>query len=212
MNLTEKLIIVALVAVVVALFAWAAIPTKKRFLLLCHFMRPSRARPIALANALGLFGQHGRDNLLLDPNSTNAPFPGRWLLIQRGASGYQYGDLCAGGAGGTLPLGVSPDSPEFTGDILAVDRLGIVDEFLIGIVAPNTTATIDHLLVSAANGKVQDITTVTANGVYWVVGRAMATVNAATSSTGEVPYAHFAPYQITVSNNGGTYVYSGAGN
>jgi len=66
-----------------------------------------RPRPVALANALGLFNEGGVETLLLDPASVYNvanPWPNRYLLVQRGASGYQYGDI----AQGTLiPLGPS---------------------------------------------------------------------------------------------------------
>ena len=165
--------------------------------------RPSDAIP--LANALGLINEHGIDSLLVDPASANLPFPARYLLIQRGASGYQYGDVCAGGQGGGLPLGVSSDSPAATGDVLNVRRLGARPGLELGIGTTGKSVTIDKLLVSAAGGCVQDATTLgTGNGTYWVVGRAAANVPA-NSSLMEVPYVPCEPYQIV--NTGGTLTF-----
>lgn len=165
---------------------------------------------VALANSVGLFNEHGIESLIVDPASSNLPFAGRYLLIQRGASGYQYGDLCAGGAGGALPLGPTADSPYQIGDILNVRRLGSRPGLELGIAVAGKTVTIDKLLVAAANGTVQDITTVTTNGTYWVVGRAAASLTT-TGSLQEVPYIPCVPYQITVSGGGGTYALAGAG-
>ena len=177
---------------------------------LCAFIdRLFHPEAVALSNALGLINEAGIESLLVDPNSTSLPFSSRFLLIQRGASGAQYGDVCAGGPGGNLPLGITSDAAYAAGDVLNVRRIGVRPGLELAIATG--AVTIDHLLVSAAGGKVQDITTVTVNGTYWVVGRAAATV-AANSSTGEVPFSPDTPYQITVSNGGGTYVFAGAGN
>jgi len=161
-----------------------------------------------LANSLGLFNEHGIESLLADPASTSLPFGSRYLLVQRGASGYQYGDLCAGGPGGALPLGPTADAPYATNDVLNVRRLGVRPGIELGIAVG--AVTIDHILVSAAGGKVQDLSTVTVNGTYWVVGRAAATI-AANNSTLEIPYVPDVPYQVAVSNGGGTYAFDGAG-
>ena len=165
---------------------------------------------VALANALGLFNENGIESLLVDPASSNLPFGNRYLLIQRGATGYQYGDVCAGGAGGAYPLGISSDSPYAVGDILNVRRLHSRPGIEMGIAVAGKTVTIDKLLVSAAAGTVQDLTTVTVNGTYWVVGRAAASLTT-TGSLQEVPFIPITPYQITVSNGGGTYALAGAG-
>lgn len=165
---------------------------------------------VALANSVGLFNELGIESLIVDPASSNLPFAGRFLLIQRGTSGYQYGDLCAGGPGGAYPLGVSSDSPYQVGDILNVRRLHSRPGLELGIGVAGKTVTIDKLLVSAAGGCVQDLTTVTVNGTYWVVGRAAATL-ATTGSLMEVPFVPITPYQITVSGGGGTYALAGAG-
>ena len=159
------------------------------------------AGSVALANNLALINDNGIESLIVDPATSNLPFSGRYLLIQRGASGYQYGDVCAGGAGGALPLGVSSDSPYAVGDVLNVRRLGNRKGLEIGIGVAGKTVTIDKLLVSAAGGAVQDVSTLTVNGTYWVVGRAAATI-AAAGSTMEVQYVPCVPWQII--NTGGT--------
>lgn len=152
---------------------------------------------VALPNALGLINEHGIESLLLDPASSYATgnWPGRYYLVQRGASGYQYGDLATGGSNlAAAPIGVTPDAPYAAGDVIAVRRLGARPGYEIGIAA--AAITIDHLLVSTSGGKVSDVATV-ANGTYWVVGRAASTV-AASSSTMEVAYVPDVPYLITV--------------
>jgi len=125
--------------------------------------------------------------------------PARFLLYQRGASGYQYGDVCAGGPGGALPLGVSSDSPYNPNDPFNVRRLGARPGLELGLCVAGSTVTIDKLLVSAAGGRVQDVSTLTVNGTYWVVGRAAGSV-AVNSSTGEVPYVPFDPFQVINTN------------
>jgi hypothetical protein len=159
---------------------------------------------VALANSVGLFNEHGIESLIVDPASSNLPFAGRYLIIQRGASGYQYGDLCAGGPGGAYPLGVSSDSPYQVGDILNVRRFSARPGLEMGIGVAGKTITIDKLLVSAAGGTVQDVTTLTVNGTYWVVGRAAASLTT-TGSLQEVPYVPCEPYQII--NTGGTLTF-----
>jgi hypothetical protein len=154
---------------------------------------------VALPNALGLINEHGIESLLLDLNSVAAPFPGRYLLVMRGATGYQYGDLCGGGSTlAQMPLGPTSDSPYGVGDIMNVRRLGARPGLEMGIAA--AAITIDHLVCATAAGKIADLTTI-ANGTYWVVGRAVATI-AATSSTMECGYVPCNPYLLT--NTGGT--------
>jgi len=154
-------------------------------------------RPVPLANALGMFNENGIETLLLDPASVynvSNPWPGRYLLVQRGASGYQYGDIASGA---TIPLGPSSDAPLNPSDPFNVRRLGARPGLELGVAVAGTTVTIDKLLIAAAAGRVQDITTVTVNGTYWVVGRAAASMPT-TSSTGEVPYVPFDPYQVVL--------------
>lgn len=163
---------------------------------------------VALPNALGLFNENGIETLLLDPASTynsGNPWPGRGLIVQRGASGYQYGDLCAGGAGGALPLGTSLDAPYASGDPFNIRRFNARPGLEVCIATG--AVTIDNLLVCAAGGKVQDFTTVVGNGTYWAIGRAASTV-AATSSTMEVVVHTDFPWQIVLT--GGTWSYPAA--
>ncbi len=160
------------------------------------------APPVALANTLGMINDNGIESLIVDPASGNLPFGNRYLLIKRGASGYQYGDLCNGGAGGPLPLGPSSDSPYQVGDIMNVRRLGCRKGLEIGIGVAGQAVTIDHLLASAAGGCVQDATTISTSGTYWIVGRAAATITS-TGSLMEVPYVPCVPYQLV--NTSGTW-------
>ncbi len=170
--------------------------------LLARFDRLTAPRnAVALPNSLGLLNENGIESLLVDPASAALPFGSRYLLIQRGASGYQYGDVCAGGPAGPLPLGVSSDSPYQIGDMMNVRRLGARKGLELGIGVAGSAVTIDKLLVSAAGGKVQDISTLSVNGTYWVVGRAAATI-AATSTTMEIQFVPCVPFQII--NTGGT--------
>jgi len=86
--------------------------------------------------------------------------------------------------------------------LLNVRRLGARPGLEMGIGVPATAITIDKLLVSAAAGCVQDVSTLGANnGTYWVVGRAAASL-APTGSLMEVPYVPCEPWQII--NTGGT--------
>lgn len=236
------LLIIALVAVVVALFAWAVakfqnaskprrvvgnaarsfhrrhiverrklqryrklLPVERFALWLERMFAPPGA--IGLANELGTMNEHGIENLALDPASVNAPVASRYLLYKRGATGKQYCDLAGAG---DYPLGPSSDSPYATGDIVNIRRLGAKPGLEIGIGVANKACTIDNLVVGVAGGKIQDLTTVTTNAAFWVVGRAAQTI-AATNSTMEIGYVPCTPYQITVSNGGGTYARSGEG-
>jgi hypothetical protein len=163
-----------------------------------------RRHRLALPNALGLLNEHGTESLLIDPASINLPFPGRYLIIQRGASGYQYGDLGAGGA--NYPLGVSSDSPYAVGDVLNVRRFSARPGLEMGIGFAGQTVTIDKLLVAYTGGTVRDVTTLATatNGTYWVVGRAAANLTTS-GSLQEVPFVPCEPYQII--NTGGTLTF-----
>jgi hypothetical protein len=175
-----------------------------RFGTLSTTLFPRRA--VALPNALGLFGEKS-ETLLLDPASSyniNNPWPGataqaaRWRVVQRGASGYQYGDLAQGTS---LPLGVTPDAPYSSSDPFAVLRLGAHPGLFLGVSA--TAVTIDHLVYATTNGQLADLSAA-ANGTYWIIGRAAGTL-AAGVDQGEVPYVPCVPYQLTVTS--GTFTY-----
>jgi len=128
---------------------------------------------VALANNLALINETGIESVLVDPASVNLPFANRYLLIQRGASGYQYGDVSQGV---NCPLGISSDSPYQIGDVLNVRRLGARPGLEIGIgIAAKT---------------------ITTNATYWVVGRAAATLGL-TSSTQEVQFIPCVPFKAT---------------
>ncbi len=145
----------------------------------------------ALANILAATFENGRETLQVDPSVT-LPVASKWLLYERGSSIY-YAKLADGGAGAaSMPLGPSPDSPYQLGDLLTVDRLGANVGTLFGWSA--AAITVDHLVVSSGNGLISDATTV-ANGTYWVVGRATATVAAANM---QISYVPCLPYLLTV--------------
>jgi len=148
---------------------------------------------VALANNLALINETGIESLFVDPASVNLPFPSRYLLIQRGGSGYQYGDVAQGV---NCPLGISSDSPYAIGDVLNVRRLGARPGLEIGLGIAAKTVTIDNLLVAAAGGTVQDASTITTNATYWVVGRAAATLST-TASTQEVQFIPCVPFKAT---------------
>ena len=173
-------------------------------MLFAGFDRLFQPQTTPLANALGYINEHGIESLLIDPNSTKLPFSNRYLLVQRGATGYQYGDLCAGGAGGALPLGPTSDAPYAVNDVLMVRRLGARPGLELGIAVTGTAVTTDHLLASMANGQIQDISTVVGNGTYWIVGRAAAPTSA-TSSTGETTYVPMDPFQLVLTGSSWAY-------
>ena len=82
--------------------------------------------------------------------------------MQRGASGYQYGDLSAGV---NRPLGFTLDAPYNSSDPFQVWILGAHAGLALGVGVAAAAITIDHLVVSAAGGRIQDITTL-GNGTY----------------------------------------------
>jgi hypothetical protein len=157
----------------------------------------SRTGTVALANELAAINEHGIETLQIDPASTNLPVGTRFLLYTRGASGTGYADVCGAA---TLPLGPSSDAPYQLGDYFNVRRLGARPGLEIGI--PATAFTVDDLVLTAANGKVQTFANI-ANGTYWVIGRAVKTT---TINATEIAYVPTDPYKITVSGGTGTVV------
>ena len=157
-------------------------------------------RAVALPNELALITEHGVETLQIDPAS-GFPIARQYLLYMRGAA-WNYAILADGAH---LPLGPSSDSPYQAGDLLSVRRLGLRKGSEIGV--PSGAITIDHLVVSAAAGQVADLT-LQGNGTYWVVGRCLKTPAAGAT---EFAYAPCTPYEITVSNGGGTYAFAGGG-
>lgn len=161
-------------------------------------------KSVALANTLGQMNEHGIETLLIDPNSVALPVSSRYLVYQRGATGAGYADVAAGV---NLPLGISSDSPYQVGDLVNIRRFHAKKGIELGIASG--AITIDHLVYVVAGGKLADLT-LAGNGTYWVVGRASATI-AATNTTMEISFVPCTPYEITVSNGGGTYALAGAG-
>ncbi len=142
---------------------------------------------VALANQLGLMSEHGIETLIIDPDSS-FPVATRYLLYERGSGGY-YAAVAQ--AQNYMPLGPSSDSPYQAGDFVNIRRLGARKGFELGI----SYAAIgqDRLVVSAGNGLIADQTTIGA-GTWWVVGRAIDGVSAATMETSYIPCF---PYSIT---------------
>ncbi|MDE2099105.1 MAG: hypothetical protein KGL39_17760 [Patescibacteria group bacterium] len=155
--------------------------------------------PLALPNELGTFNEHGIESQIIDPASANLPVSSRYLLYTRGATGTGYVDLCGAA---TLPLGASSDSPYQIGDIVNIRRLGARPGLELGI--PATAFTVDDLVLTAANGKIQTFNAV-ANGTYYIVGRCAKTVPN-TGDNIEVPYVPCTPIKITVNAGVGTIV------
>jgi hypothetical protein len=150
---------------------------------------------VALANELGGLFDSGRETLQIDP-ATSFPVSSKYLAYKRGSSQY-YAAVCDAAS---FPLGTSPDSPYQAGDFLDVDRFGSGKGMQLGFSAG--AITIDHLVGTAANGQVQDVTSA-ANGTYWVIGRATKTVTAAGL---EITFIAVYPYQVTVTS--GVLAYS----
>ena len=142
--------------------------------------------PVALANQLGGIFEHGKETFQIDP-STTLPVASKWLIYKRGSS--QYYAAIADGV--NMPLGVSEDAPYQLIDFLAVERFGATIGTQLGFSAG--AVTIDHLVYSAANGLVGDLTTA-GSGTFWVIGRAASTVGAASQ---EIPFVPCFPYQAT---------------
>ncbi len=170
--------------------------------LLCTPQSELRTPQIALANELGLMNDGGIETLQIDPAAT-LPVGNRYLVYERG-SAYNYGRV----AGGTnVPLGVSSDSPFAVGDLFDVRRFGAKKGFELGI--PVGAINQDDLIVVAkdSTGRVLDLT-VQGNGTYWVIGRCL---KSCLATDIEVAFVPVTPYEITVSNGGGTYAFAGAG-
>jgi len=158
-----------------------------KFLLLpSAFFLGRKGRPVALANQLGGLFEHGCESLQIDPAST-FPVASKYLIYKRGSS--QYYAILADGV--NLPLGVSPDAPYQAGDFLDIERFGATVGMQLGFSAG--AVTFDDLVYSAASGLVGDLTTA-GHGTFWVIGRAVNTVGAASQ---EITYIPCSPYQVT---------------
>ncbi|HEY3861641.1 MAG TPA: hypothetical protein VGO59_07125 [Verrucomicrobiae bacterium] len=144
------------------------------------------ARPVALANQLGGVFDHGRETLQIDP-STSLPVAAKYLVYKRGSA--QYYAAVADGV--NMPLGISPDAAYQLGDFLDIERLGATFGTVLGYSAG--AVTIDDLVYSAANGLAGDLTTA-GHGTFWVIGRAVNSVSAASQ---EITFVPCFPYQVT---------------
>ncbi len=144
------------------------------------------SRPIALANQLGGLYEHGKESLQIDPSAT-LPVSSKYLIYKRGSS--QYYAAIADGV--NMPLGTSPDAPYQLNDFLSIERFGATVGTQLGISAG--AVTMDDLVYSAANGLVGDLTTA-GHGTFWVIGRAVNTVGAASQ---EITFVPCFPYQLT---------------
>jgi hypothetical protein len=161
----------------------------------------ARLRPpgsIALANAVGLMFSEGHETLQVDP-TVSFPVSSKYLGYMRGSTQY-YAKLWDGGAtAASFPLGVSPDAPYQSGDFLTINRLDATVGTQIGMSAG--AITIDHLVYAAANGLFGDLQSATAGGgggtTYWVIGRATASVTAASQ---EISFVPCDPYLLTATN------------
>ena len=145
---------------------------------------------VALGNELALMNEHGTETLIIQAGT--APVSSRYLLYKRGGGGANYADICTAS---DLPLGISSDSPYQDNDFVNIRRLGAKKGLEIGIAS--AAITIDHLVVPAAAGKVQDLTTAAAAS-YYVIGRCNKTV----AASAEVPFVPCTPYLVTVAGNG----------
>lgn len=148
------------------------------------------ALAVALPNDLGAMFQNGIETLLIEPASTYLPVSHRHLLYKRGATGAGYCDVCGVS---DLPLGVSNDSPYAAGDYLNIRRFGAKKGIEIAIAAG--AITVDALVCTAADGKVQQLSTA-GSGTFYVVGRAVVTL-AATDPTMEIAFIPCFPYSVT---------------
>ena len=156
---------------------------------------PRRPRgSVALANAVALMFEHGRESLTVDPTNT-LPATSKYLGYMRGSTQY-YAKTWDGGSGASsFPLGISPDAPYQTGDTMTVERLGAMKGTMQGISAG--AITIDHLVGAAASGLVVDLQAAITTYTAWVIGRAAATVSAASQ---EIAFIPCAPYLITTTS------------
>ena len=160
---------------------------------------PGRRKGIALENALALDFEGG-ESFYAD---TTLAFPvtSKYLLYKRTntTTFYNTVNLTDGGSGiGSFPLGVSPDAPFQLNDEVTIFRLGARKGMMLGLTG--TTITIDHLVVAGNNGLLVDATTI-ANGTYWVVGRATATV---TPGSANLSCAFIPVFPYLITNTGGT--------
>jgi len=192
MKITTALIVAAILALLFLLRK----PIRRARYRLALYMRPRGA--VALENAVTVMFEHGRETLQVDPNNT-LPATSKYLGYMRGSTQYYAKTWDGGATAASFPLGISPDAPYQTGDFLTVERLGATEGAKQGMSLG--AITIDHLVYAAAGGLVGDLQGATTGGgggtTYWVIGRATATVTAASQ---EISFIPCAPYLLTATN------------
>ena len=138
---------------------------------------------VALANAVALMFEHGRETLQIDPTNT-LPATNKYLGYMRGSTQY-YAKTWDGGSGKTsFPLGISPDAPYQTGDFLTVGRFGATEGAQQGLSLG--AITVDDWVYAAAGGLVGSCAQGNP-GTVWVIGKATATVTAASQEISFIP-------------------------
>lgn len=150
-------------------------------------------RGIALANAVALVFEHGKESFQIDP-AASFPVGTKYLNYMRGSTQY-LAKPSTGGSAAPPPLGIAPDSAYQANDFFSIERYNATVGSQIGISVG--AITIDHLVYDAGAttaGTLGDLSTA-GNGTYWVVGRAASTVAGAALQFAFIPTA---PYLLTV--------------
>ncbi|HEY0966938.1 MAG TPA: capsid cement protein [Opitutaceae bacterium] len=91
----------------------------------------------------------------------------RYLLVKPGSDSSHVA-LCGTG---DIPLGIATDEPSAAEEGVSVNLLGVQSECQIGVASAEILA--GALIVSAASGKLRTLPT--ANGTYYIIGRALKT-------------------------------------
>lgn len=154
---------------------------------------------VALPNELGLMNPEGKETFTIDASETLTTALSRYLLYKRGAAGTIYANVCDASS---VPLGPSPDAPYQAGDLISVYRLGARKGILLGVSAG--AIALDALIVAAASGKVQTLTSI-ADGTYYIVGKC---VKAVTAANAEVAYIPQSVVKVVVASSGTSFTYS----
>ena len=193
------LFLVALVAVAVALFAWAVAAYKnasprqwlrrKIALLPLLFRQPEAGGGIQFANIAEGTHEHGRKTYI--PGAATSY---RYLFYEAGADA----DHCVIAAGTNEPIGSSDDMAEAS----------VLDEGISLILHPaakgthratcdGTPTNLGRLaLLKDGTGRVALLSTVGA-GTWWVVGKAIVPTDVNLSANEPVEFVPFTPYQVT---------------
>jgi len=156
---------------------------------------------VALPNELGLMNPEGKETFTIDAAQSLATPLSRYLLYKRGTAGTIYAEVCDASS---VPLGISPDAPYQAGDLISVYRLGAVKGILIGLSAG--AIALDAMIVAAASGKLQTLTSI-ADGTYYIVGKCAKAVTAANQ---EVPFIPQPVVKVVVASSGTSFTYSPA--